>query len=267
MTSRELLARGELPARELLILLSHELGIDQAALYRDIDRPLPTPSARRLQRQITKRRAGWPLQYVTGRAWFWSLPIEVGRGVLVPRPETETLVEAACRLAPQGGSLADIGTGSGAILAAMAVERPDLRLTGVDRSITALRYAEKNVDSRAQLLQGDLCKPLSEPQDVIVANLPYIPRATYADLPADVRHEPRQALVGGADGLDPVRRLIRQAPEHLRPDGWLLLEVGDDQSDAVAALLARGGFREIFRQTDLAGVERVVGGRRACTPN
>lgn len=267
MTCRELLARGELPVRELLILLSHELGVDQAAIYRDIDRPLPAISARRLRRQVAKRQEGWPLQYLTGRAWFWSLPIEVGRGVLVPRPETETLVEAACRLAPQGGSLADIGTGSGAILAAVAVERPDLHLTGVERSITALRYAEKNLGDHAELVQGDLCNPLGEPQDVIVANLPYVPAAAYAALPADVRREPRGALLGGEDGLDPVRRLVRQAPRHLRPAGWLLLEVGDGQSDAAAGILARGGFAEIFRQKDLSGVERVVGGRLACEPS
>ena len=267
MTCRELLGAGELPVRELLILLSHELGVDQTALYRDLDRPLPALSARRLQRQIAKRREGWPLQYLTGRAWFWSLPIEVGRGVLVPRPETETLVEAACRLAPQGGALADIGTGSGAILAAVAVERPDLHLTGVERSALAMRYAERNLDGRAELLQGDLCGPLQEHQDVIVANLPYVPEDVYGDLPADVRREPRQALVGGPDGLRPVRRLVRQAPSHLRPGGWLLLEVGDGQSAETAGILDGRGFREIFRQDDLSGVERVVGGRWPCAPS
>lgn len=267
MTCRELLGSGELPPRELLILLSHHLGVDQAAIYRDIDRPLPALVLRRLQREIAKRREGWPLQYLTGKAWFWSLPLEVGRGVLVPRPETETLVEAACSRAPAGGRLADIGTGSGAILAAVAVERPDLQLVGVERARLALRYAERNLEGLAEVCQGDLCAPLAQRQDVIVANLPYIRLDEYGDLPADVRREPRTALVSGKDGLAAVRRLVRQAPEHLVPGGWLLLEVGAGQSSDVAALLAHRGFEEIFRQQDLRGIERVVGGRWPCAPN
>ncbi len=267
MTARELLSVGELPPRELLILLCHHLGVDQAEIYRDLDRPLPAPLLRRLRRDIEKRREGWPLQYLTGNAWFWSLPINVGKGVLVPRAETETLVEVASALAPAGGRLADIGTGSGAILAAVAVERPDLRLVGVERSRQALRFAERNLAGRAEVFGGDLCAPLREPQDVIVANLPYVREDEYDGLPADVRREPRMALVSGKDGLRAVRRLVRQAPDHLVPGGWLLLEIGAGQSGDVTALLARRGFQEILRQLDLRGIERVVGGRWPCAPN
>ena len=267
MTAREILAAGELPQREILILLAHALDVDQAAVYRDLDRPLPAEPLRRIRRQIARRREGWPLQYLTGQAWFWSRPLQVGRGVLVPRPETETLVEAACRRAPSGGRLADIGTGSGAILAAIAAERPDLRLVGVERSAVALRFAEQNLDGLAQVLQGDLCAPLGEPQSVIVANLPYVTTDEMEALPRDVQREPRMALLGGKDGLALIRRLVQDAPSHLVPGGWLLLEVGRGQSDAVAQLLERRGFLDIFRQEDLWGVERVVGGRLPCAPS
>ncbi len=267
MTFRELLNARALPSRELLILISHHLGLDQAEIYRDLDAELPPAALRLIQRDVQKRQAGWPLQYLTGRAWFWSLPLEVGRGVLVPRPETETLVEVACRRAPAGGMLADIGTGSGAILAAIAVERPDLRLLGVERSPLALRYAERNLEGRADVLLGDLCAPLVEMQDVIVANLPYVRLDEYAALPADVRREPRLALVSGQDGLAAIRRLVREAPQHLKPCGWLMLEVGAGQSVKVAELLTQRGFEEIFRQEDLGGIERVVGGRWPCAPN
>ena len=267
MTLRELLNARELPPREMLILLSHHLGVDQAQIYRDLDRPLEPQVLRHIRQDAERRRAGWPLQHLTGRAWFWSLPLDVGRGVLVPRPETETLVEAACKRAPAGGALADIGTGSGAILAAMSVERPDLRLTGVEKSPVALRYAARNLEGRAEVLLGDLCAPLAGAQDVIVANLPYVRLDEYAKLPDDVRHEPRMALVSGADGLAAIRRLVRQGPAHLRPGGWLLLEIGAGQADAVAEMLGRQGFLDIFRQEDLSGIERVVGGRRPCAPS
>ncbi len=267
MTARELLGSGELPPREVLILLSHRLGADQAAIYRDLDRPLPASLLRRLRRDIARRREGWPLQYLTGRAWFWSLPLDVGPGVLVPRPETETLVQVACDVAPVGGRLADIGTGSGAILAALAVERPDVQLVGVERSRRACRFAERNLAGRAEVLCGDLCAPLREPQDVLVANLPYVREDEYPDLPDDVRREPKMALVSGRDGLRAVRRLVRQAPGHLRPGGWLLLEIGAGQSGSVADLLEGRGFQEILRKEDLGGIERVVGGRWLCAPN
>jgi release factor glutamine methyltransferase len=267
MTFRELLNQRELPPREMLILVAHRLGMDQAEIYRDLDRQIPAAQLRQVRRDAERRRAGWPLQYLTGRAWFWSLPLEVGRGVLVPRPETETLVEAALRRAPAGGRLADVGTGSGAILAAIAVERPDLRLIGVEKSPVAMRYAERNLEGRADLVLGDLCAPLAEPQDVIVANLPYVRLDEYPRLPDDVRREPRMALVSGADGLALIRRLVRQAPSHLKPGGWLLLEIGAGQGDAVAENLSRRGFTDIFRQEDLGGIERVVGGRWPCAPN
>ena len=267
MTRRDLLAHGGLPPRETLMLLAHALELDQVAIYRELDAEVPAAALRRVRSQIRKRQGGWPLQYLTGTAWFWSVPLAVGPGVLVPRPETETLVEAACARAPLGGRLADIGTGSGAILAAVAVERPDLKLVGVERSQIALRYARQNLEGCAQVLQGDLCAPLADRQDVIVANLPYVRSDEYADLPADVRREPRMALVSGADGLRAIRRLVRQAADHLTPGGWLLLEVGAGQSREVAGLLARRGFQDMVSQEDLAGIERVVGGRWTCVPN
>jgi len=267
MTAREILRSGELPQREMLILLAHHLDVDQATLYRDLDEDVPEPTHRKLLHDVARRKDGWPLQYLTGRAWFWSLPLAVGPGVLVPRPETECLVEAACRLAPVGARLCDVGTGSGAILAALSMERPDLRLSGVEKSLRALHCAERNLGERAELYEGDLCRPLPDRQDVLVANLPYVSAADYATLPADVLREPRAALLGGPDGLDLIRRLVRQAPDHLTEGGWLLLEVGAGQAQTVADLLEQRGFAEIFRDRDLAGIERVVGGRWTCAPN
>lgn len=261
MTRSGFLAAGPLPAAERLILLCWALGSDRAEVYRRPHEPVPAAAAVRLDAAVRRRAAGWPLQYVTGEAWFWSHKLRVGPGVLVPRPETETLVDAALERLQGGGRVADIGTGSGAIALALAGERPDLEVTAVERSPRALRYARQNLGPEVRLLRGDLLQPLTAPQDVIVSNPPYVSAAEYGDLAPDVRREPRTALVGGRDGLSVLRRLARGAGQHLRPGGWLLVEIGAGQGEAVQEIFAAEGFGDIFLRTDLAGLARVVGGR------
>lgn len=264
MTRSEFLRSGLLPPQELAQLLCSALGVDRARLYIEPELQIPAAVARTLRTQVQRRQQGWPLQYLVGQAWFWSRPLAVGPGVLVPRQETEILVQEVIARAPTGGRVADIGTGSGAIALALGVERPDLKITAVERSKLALRYARRNLAGVADVVEGNLLAPLAEPQDVIASNPPYVAERDYDSLPADVRHEPRAALLGGADGLAVVRRLARFAPAHLRAGGWLILEIGAGQNEAALDILARGGFAECFAQQDLAGILRVVGGRVPC---
>ena len=261
MTRGEFLRTGGLPPQELAQLLCAALSLDRAQIYIAPEAVIPPGALRRLRSQVRRRQEGWPLQYILGQAWFWSHALAVGPGVLVPRPETEILVQEALQRAPRGGRVADIGTGSGAIALALAAERPDLAITAVERSRRALRYARRNLAGRARLLEGDLLAPLREPQEMIVSNPPYVAAGELPKLAPDVRREPRAALAGGPDGLAVVRRLVRGAPRHLAPGGWLILEVGQGQSPQVLALLAAAGYRERFAAPDLAGVARVVGGR------
>lgn len=264
MNRREFLRSAALPASELAMLLAWQTGEQRAQVYLDLDREIPRRALQRLQRAIGLRREGWPLQYVVGTAWFWSHPIRVGPGVLVPRPETELLVEEVLRLAPQDACVADIGTGSGAIALALAAERPDLSITAVDRSRRALRYARKNLAGIANVLEGDLLGPLPRVQDVIVSNPPYVPSGTLPRLQREVRREPRMALVGGTDGLRVIRRLARQSPAHLAADGWLVFEFGVGQLPAAQSLLLALGYRDVGHRADLAGIPRVIWGRRPC---
>ncbi len=261
MTRGEFLGKAELPRPELVQLLCAQLGLERAQVYLAPEQEIPPADLRHLSEQVTRRRDGWPLQYLVGSAWFWSQRLRVGPGVLVPRPETETLVQEAIERAPVGGRVADIGTGSGAIALALGMERPDLRITAVEKSRLALRYARENLAGIADVLEGDLLAPLREPQEMIVSNPPYVALSQYAELPADVRREPRGALLGGADGLSVVRRIVRGAPGRLAGGGWLLLEVGQGQSAAVQELMAGAGFQDLFAQADLAAIPRVVGGR------
>lgn len=263
MTRSDFLAACPLPAAEALILLCWALGRDRAEVYLHPDVRLAAAEVSRLDAAVRRRASGWPLQYVTGEAWFWSHKLRVGPGVLVPRPETETLVEAALERLDRAGRVADIGTGSGAIALALASARPDVEVTAVERSKRALRYARQNLGPGVRLLEGDLLRPLPRPQDVIVANPPYVSEAEYGQLAADVRREPRAALLGGSDGLCVLRRLASDARRHLRPGGWLLVEIGAGQGDAVQEIFTRRGWRDIFLRTDLAGHARVVGGRLA----
>ncbi len=216
-----------------------------------------------------RRARGEPLQYLTGVAGFRRLELEVGPGVLVPRPETELVAERAMELLPRSGTIVDVGTGSGAIALAIADERPDATVWGTDISPLALRWARRNSQALGlvvHLAQGDLldaCPPqLRGWVDVVVANLPYIATCELAQLPVDVAgHEPHEALCAGDDGLGPISVLARQAPGWLFPGGWLVMEIGHTQGPRVRSTLEALGYLDVTLHRDLAGRERIVQGR------
>ncbi|MGH7421332.1 MAG: peptide chain release factor N(5)-glutamine methyltransferase, partial [Candidatus Rokuibacteriota bacterium] len=221
---------------------------------------------------IERRARREPLQYLLGWEDFHGLRLAVGPDVLVPRPETEGLVEWAVEVLaglPEP-VLADLGTGSGAIACAVARAIPAAEVLAVELAAGALAVASRNVrelglSARVRLLAGDLFAPLgslSASLDLVVANPPYLPSAVIASLPPEVsRHEPRAALDGGPDGLGVIRRIVAGAPPVLKPGGWLLLEIGEEQAGPLASLMAAEGFAGIRARRDLNGVERYVGGR------
>jgi release factor glutamine methyltransferase len=254
--------------RDAELLLCATLGTDRVGLYVQFDRPLEQGELADYRAKVVRRANREPVQYILGEKEFWSLPFAVSPAVLIPRPDTEVLIEEALRVAPQARRILDVGTGSGAIAVALAHELPEAYVVATDISAEALAVAAANarrndVAARVSLRQGDLACLPEGPFDLIVSNPPYIPQADLAGLAPEVRDfEPRQALCGGADGLDCYRALTAQARERLAPGGWLLLEVGIDQASAVEQLLADAGLEERFHRQDYGGVPRVVGGRR-----
>jgi release factor glutamine methyltransferase len=263
-------ARDETPALDADVLLRHVLGISRAALLTNPERPLREAEWRRYRRLLRRRASGEPVAYLTGRREFMGLEFRVNRHVLIPRPETELLVERA--LAHVGGDGAgqraiDVGTGSGAIAISLAVARPALEALATDVSPAALAVARANArrllgtrQRRLRFLEGSLLEPVDGQVDVIAANLPYVPSAEVPALPVSVRaFEPVLALDGGADGLDGYRALLRQAPAKLKPGGALLMECDPRQAPALARL-AQAAFPQatVDVQRDLAGRERVV---------
>lgn len=341
------------PRLDAELMLAHCLGKPRVALYTHYDQPLEPSELERFRGLIRRRVAGEPVAYLIGQKEFYGLPLRVSAAVLIPRPETEHLVEEALRvlavLAPparpeaapespdapgspaapgapgldaaadgapgleiqtqatpgleltvhydppapeaadegaegaaepaaarsepaaetaaSGPVVVDVGTGSGAVALALKHGRRELRVLAIDRSPEALAVAADNaarLDLEVEFLEGDLLAPLPATvrPDVIVANLPYIPTAEIAGLMPEVRSEPHSALDGGRDGLELIRRLIRQAAERLQPGGALLLEHGEGQAPAIEELLRAAGFVGCSRQADLAGIERVVTGRR-----
>lgn len=266
--------RGNTSARlDAELLLGEALGLDRIKLIVEAERPLSDAELARYRALIKRRRAAEPIAYILGRREFFALPMRVDRRVLIPRPDTEILVEAALEGTRERhlyGRMLDLCTGSGCVAIAFAKERPTWRVTAVDLSPDAAAVARDNVlragvVNHLTVLEGDLFEPL-EPGarfELITANPPYIPSGDIAGLDADVRDfEPRLALDGGADGLDITRRLVGAAASYLEPGGLLALEGGYDQAPAVSALLESAGFVEVTRHKDLAGIERVVSGRR-----
>ncbi|MEW6755728.1 MAG: peptide chain release factor N(5)-glutamine methyltransferase [Candidatus Latescibacterota bacterium] len=265
------------PRLQAEILLGDVLGLRRLDLYLQFERLL-TPAEVDAYRDHVRRRAQRvPVQYITGRAGFRRLDLEVGPEVLIPRPETEVLVDAALRfVAPRcGPAVMDLGCGSGAIALAIASEHPSARLVAADISEAALGVARANaqrhgLEPRLEFLCGDLFTPLRArpdllPLDTIVSNPPYVPSGDLAGLAPEVRdHEPRLALEGGADGLTFHRRIAAEAWEFLTAGGGLFVEVGDGQAAAVQGLLeAAGRYDQIGATNDLNRVPRVVSARRA----
>ncbi len=262
----ELRPRSESARLDAELLLSHVLGWPRSMVVgagRD-----PIEASRRLQlRQLIVRRAnGEPVAYLTGVKEFWSLPLKVTRDVLIPRPETETVVEWALDVLVDTPTprIADLGTGSGAIALALASDRDDAQVWATDASVAALQVARTNAQQlgilNARFLQGSWLGALgNERFHLIASNPPYV-AAGDPHLQA-LTHEPQAALIAGSDGLDAIREIVRDAPAHLLPRGWLLLEHGAEQGEAVRALLLDAGFTDVETCRDLSGLERVTGGR------
>jgi release factor glutamine methyltransferase len=251
------------------LLLAEILKLNRIGLYLNFDRPVQSDELAAFRALIERRARREPLAYILGRCEFWSLPFKVGPDVLIPRGDTETLVEAALKVLPPGGTLLDVGVGSGAIALAIAHERPDLQIEGIDLSPAALAIAANNAQllglaARVSLRQGDLFALEGSSQyDVIVSNPPYIAIGEKATLMPEVRDfEPSLALFAGDDGLDCYRAMIPAAKTALKDSGTLLVEVGVGQAAAVAGLFTAAGYVEIFTNRDLTGIERVVGGRK-----
>ncbi len=250
------------------MLLLHALGRDpheRAWLLAHGTDELAPSALQNFQSLCAQRQDGMPMAYLLGRTEFYGLPLTITPEVLDPRDDTETLVDWALSLMPPDAALAvvDLGTGSGAIALALRHERPAAQVWAVDQSPAALAVARRNaevLELPVRWLQGNWLSsmPANQRFDLIVSNPPYI-AATDPHMPA-LRHEPRQALVSGLDGLDDIRTLVDQAPGHLKPGGWLLLEHGHDQSAAVQALLRQAGFDQVQSRPDLAGIPRCTGG-------
>jgi release factor glutamine methyltransferase len=255
------------PRLDAQVLLAHVLQKDRVFLYTHFDQPLAPPELAAYRALIQRRLAGEPVAYLVGKKEFRSLELSVDARVLVPRPDTETLVDVALTLAGDDGRVVDIGTGSGAIALALKHERPALEVLAVDRSADAATVARGNAERlglAVEVVEGDLLAPLAErgPFALVVSNPPYIPSADIAALAVEVRKEPLAALDGGHDGLDVVRRLIRDTPALLVPGGALALEIGAGQAATVAALFAADGRYAAAEITkDLGGIERVVAAR------
>ncbi len=251
---------------EAAILLESVLGIRRSQAVLAPDRALTREERSELDRLVEARLSGMPLQYLTRSAAFRHLDLAVGPGVFVPRPETEGLVDLVLEFLKKrhGARVLELCMGSGAILAALLTENPTLSGVGVELSPSALRFARTNIaDSgameRAVLHAGDLYEPLPPGRfAVVVANPPYIPDALWEGLPRDVRdHEPREALLGGADGTDIIRRIVTGAPARLEPGGLLAMEIDVSHGEAVRSLIAgTGHFDEVLIEEDLTGRPR-----------
>jgi len=261
------------PRLDAELLLASALGVDRLALYLRFDARPPTDKVDRFRELLRRRGEGMPVAYLTGKREFWSLEFEVTTDVLIPRPETETLVETALAIWPPGsgqaGWFVDVGTGCGNLAIALAREWPLARFVAVDRSAAALGVALRNaakhgVGERVFFLCGDWLSAFARrPLFVgMISNPPYIGAADFASLPAEVEREPRAALDGGADGLHFFRALATGASCLVREGGWLLAEVGAGQAQAVRSIWEEAGFRDIQVRRDLGGMDRVVVGRR-----
>jgi release factor glutamine methyltransferase len=260
-----LLKNAPLSQLETRILLGHALGLSRVQLITQSERVVTDAEAQALSALLQRRLDGEPIAYITGEREFYGLSLHVTPDVLIPRPETELLVELALQRLPQQGRVLDLGTGSGAIAVALAHARPDAAVSALDMSAAALAVARRNAARHrvsVRLVQSDWYAALAAEQrfDVIVANPPYIAAGDAHLAQGDLRFEPADALTDHADGLSALRSIIAGAARHLDRGGWLLLEHGYDQAAQVRDLLVAHRFQQVRSWTDLAGIERVSGG-------
>jgi release factor glutamine methyltransferase len=260
LTVAEALRGCGLEAREARLLLAHVAGVSDVALVAWPERALDREAVDEFHHLATRRRRGEPIAYLLGRKEFYGLTLRVTPDVLIPRPETELLVERSLARAPR--TVLDLGTGSGAVALAIKRNAPAARVLGIDASDAALAVARDNAQAlglELELRLGLWFEPVrGERFDAIVANPPYVAEGD-AHLEA-LRYEPRSALVSGADGLDAIRHISAHAPGYLRAGGWLLLEHGAGQASAVQAFLRSARFSSVQSWSDLAGIARVTGG-------
>lgn len=268
--TRYLQKRGiEDARRNMQMLVAHQLGCTRMDLYLQFDRPMDEKDLAPLRESLKKRGEGVPLQHLLGTVWFHKQEFKTDARALIPRPETEELAEWILKwdLPAEGQEVLDMGCGSGVLGLTLASERPGWQVTLADVSPDALALTGENTTrlelGNATRVQSDLFSALDgKIFDGIVANLPYVPETERATLTREVMHDPALALFSGEDGLDLIRRFIPEAYEHLKPGGWLVLEIGHDQASQVREILQGSSFTDIEVKTDLSGVDRFPFGRR-----
>lgn len=262
-TLAEALTRPPIDPTDARVLLAHGLQLSRVQLITQSDRILTPEEADRLTALFRRRIAGEPVAYIIGEREFFGLTLHTTPDVLIPRPETELLVELALERLPQGGKVLDMGTGSGAIAIAVAHARPDASVTALDASEAALSVARRNAlrhNTNIAFLHSDWYKALDASRfDLIVSNPPYIVANDPHLAQGDLRFEPISALTDHGDGLSALRSIVEGASDHLVSNGWLLMEHGYDQAAAVRGLLTANGFHAVQSWKDLAGIERVTG--------
>lgn len=270
LTTEQALGVEGIDRNEAAYLLQHVTGKNLAQLAAHGDERLSAKQSRRFLKLVTRRRKGEPVAYLVGRREFYGFEFEISPASLIPRPETELLVELALERVAEGQSaqVLDLGTGSGAIGISIAALRPDIVLVAVDRSGECLALARRNAHrlladtKRIRFVRSNWYQALnSERFDLIVCNPPYIAQRDPHLEQGDLRFEPRTALEAGADGLEAMRQVVEHAPRHLGAGGWLLFEHGHDQARAAKTLLQDAGFGDLIAVKDLAGITRVAGGR------
>ena len=261
MTVQEAIAASGIDAREARLLLAEVCGFSQASLAASPEQEIPFEVENAFLEFVEKRKEGIPVAYILGRKEFYGLDLSVNPSVLIPRPETELLVDLSLERNP--ASVLDLGTGSGAIALAIKHQRPDCRVVAVDADLSAILTAKRNaarLNLDIDFRHGRWFDPVAgERFDLIVSNPPYV-AAGDPHLPA-LRHEPRLALVAGPDGLDCIRDILKKASSYLLPGAWLMLEHGMGQDGEVRELLAAAGLESVTTWPDLAGIPRISGGR------
>jgi len=261
------------PRLDAEILLSHCLKIDRLRFFTHPEQDLDSEATEDYARKIDRRKKGEPVSYIVGVKEFWSLPFQVAPSVLIPRPETEVLVEEALMVMrewrPAGWRVLEIGTGSGAVAIALASERRDIHVTATDISGDALDLAKGNAERNGVkdcvlFLQGDLFEPVTGRYDMILSNPPYISRRDFELLPSGIRdYEPSRALLAGPEGIEFHRELIFKGVSVLDRGGWLLMEMGDGQGKNIRKCFeTQGGYEDISIRSDYGGTERVIKARR-----